>query len=190
MGSGYLTNPLAFLVQVIFGAYLLIVLLRFLLQAVRADFHNPISQFVVKATAPPLNPLRRIIPGFRGWDIASLVLLWLVQSLELLLIGAIGGRGAGLAAFAWAVPELVALILNFYFYAILIQVILSWVSPGNYNPAVSLIHSLTEPLLGPARRMIPPLGGLDLSPMLVMVGLVLLQMLLLPPLRMLFAMTP
>ncbi len=188
MNGGYLTTPLVFLIQVIFGAYLLVVLLRFLLQWVRADFHNPISQLVVKLTSPPLKPLRRVIPSFRGLDLASLVLLWLVKSFELILILVITGRGAGaLAALAWAVPDLVELLLNFYLYAILIQVILSWVSPGGYNPAVSLLYSLTEPVLGPARRIIPPIAGLDLSPMLVMVAIVLLQMLLLPPLRLLFA---
>lgn len=161
-------------------------MLRFLLQLTRADFYNPVSQIIVKATSPLLNPLRRVVPGFAGIDLAAIVLMWLVQSLELALIVMISGMGSNLAAtLAWAIPELVNLALNVFLFAILIQVILSWVSPGTYNPALSLIHSLTEPVLRPARRLIPPISGLDLSPMVVMVGLTLLKMLLLPPLQML-----
>lgn len=186
MGSDYLSNPLVFLIQVLFGLYILVVMLRFLLQLTRADFYNPVSQIIVKATSPLLNPLRRVVPGFAGIDLAAIVLMWLVQSLELALIVMISGMGSNLAAtLAWAIPELVNLALNVFLFAILIQVILSWVSPGTYNPALSLIHSLTEPVLRPARRLIPPISGLDLSPMVVMVGLTLLKMLLLPPLQML-----
>jgi len=186
MGSNYLSNPLIFLIQFLFGIYILVVMLRFLLQLTRADFYNPVSQFIVKVTAPLLNPLRRIIPGVIGIDLASVVLMWLLQSLELALVVVISGMNASLVAtLAWAVPELVNLAINVFLFSILIQVILSWINPGAYNPALSLIHSLTEPLLKPARRLIPPMSGLDFSPILVMVGLTLLKMLLLPPLQML-----
>ena len=184
MESSYFTNPLVFLVQVLFGLYAVIVMLRFLLQLVRADFYNPLSQFIVKATKPVLNPLRRIVPGVGGRDIASLVLAWLVLGVELLLVFLISGQGLQLlAALLLAVPKLVELTINIFLFSILIQVILSWVNPGVHNPAISVIHSLTEPLLAPARRRIPPMGGLDLSPMVVMIGLVLLEMLLIPPLE-------
>jgi YggT family protein len=184
MGSGYLSTPLIFLVQVIFGLYALIVALRFLLQWVRADFYNPVSQFIVKATSPVLNPLRRVIPGLGGKDIASLVLAWLVLALQSLLILAIGGRGlAPLAALLLAIPDLAELIINIFLYSILIMVVISWVNPASHNPAVGVLYSLTEPLMRPARRLIPPMGGIDLSPMLVMIGLVLLKMLLIPPLK-------
>ena len=186
MDGSYLSNPIIFLIQVLFGIYILIVMLRFLLQLTRADFYNPVSQFIVKATAPPLNPLRRIVPGIAGLDLASLVLMWLLQSFELALVIIVSGMGASLvAALLWAVPELVNLAINVFLFSILIQVIISWINPGNYNPVLSLIHSLTEPLLRPARGLIPPISGLDLSPMVVMIGLTLLKMLLLPPLRML-----
>ena len=184
MDSGYLATPAAFLVQVVFGVYAMLVLLRFLLQWVRADFYNPLSQFIVKATKPPLNPLRRVIPSFAGLDMASLVLAWVVMTLEQLAILAIGGLGfQPTAASLLAIPEVISLIINIFLFAILIGVIISWITPGSYNPAVSLIHSLTEPLLRPVRRRLPDMGGLDLSPMVVMVGLVLLEMLLIPPLR-------
>jgi len=184
MDSSYFTNPLVFLVQIIFGLYALVVMLRFLLQMVRADFYNPVSQFIVKVTSPVLNPLRKIIPSIAGKDTASVVLAWLVLTIELMLTFLIVGQGMQpLLALLMAVPKLLELIINIFLFSILIQVILSWVSPGNYNPAIGVIHSLTEPLLGPARRMIPPIGGIDLSPMVVMIGLYLLQMLLIPPVQ-------
>ena len=184
MGAGYLTHPAIFLVQVLFGLYATLVVLRFLLQLTRADFYNPLSQFIVRATKPALNPLRRLIPGLSGMDIAALVLAWLVISLEQLAILGLAGSGFQPAAAALlAIPELISLIINIFLFAILIGVIISWINPGSYNPAISLIHSLTEPLLGPVRRRIPDMGGLDLSPMVVMLGLVVLEMLLIPPIK-------
>lgn len=184
MGGGYLTQPAVFLVQVLFGLYATIVLLRFLLQLTRADFYNPLSQFIVKATKPVLNPLRRVIPGIGGIDIASLVLAWVVIALEQLAILALSGVGMQpLAAALLAIPEMISLIINIFLFAILIQVIISWINPGSYNPAIGLIHNLTEPVLAPVRRRMPEMGGLDLSPMIVMLGLVVLEMLLIPPLK-------
>ncbi len=183
MDSSYLTNPIVFLVHTLFGLYILAVMLRFLLQLVRADFYNPVSQFLVKVTNPPLKPLRRIIPGLGGIDLSSIVLAWLLKTLELLIIISLGTGTANLIApFIWAIPELVELLINIYLFGIFIQVILSWVNPGSYNPAVSLLYSLTGPLMRPAQKILPPTGGIDLSPMLVIIGLILLKMLLLPPL--------
>ncbi len=184
MGSGYLATPAIFLIQVIFGAAILLVLLRFLLQWVRANFYNPVSQFIVQVTSPVLSPMRRVIPSLGGIDTASLVLIWVLQAVELMLVVSIAGLGFHfIGAFLWAIPALVELVLNLYLVIILIQVIISWVNPGAYNPALTLLDNLAEPLLSPARRMLPPMSGLDLSPMLVMIGIVLLKMLLLPPLR-------
>jgi YggT family protein len=184
MGGGYLAQPAIFLVQVLFGLYATLVILRFLLQLVRADFYNPLSQFIVKATKPLLNPLRRMIPGLSGIDVASLLLAWLVIALEQLVILALSGAGLQIAAAALlAIPELISLVINVFLFAILIQVIISWINPGSYNPVIGLIHSLTGPLLTPVRRRMPDMGGLDLSPMVVMLGLVVLEMLLIPPLK-------
>ncbi|PVV11088.1 MAG: hypothetical protein B6D77_07500 [gamma proteobacterium symbiont of Ctena orbiculata] len=184
MGSSYLTDPVIFLVQILFGLYILAVLLRFLLQLVRADFYNPISQFLVKATNPPLKVFRRLIPGFGGIDLSSIVLVWLIKAIELFIIVSLTGTTINLLApFVWAIPELVELLINIYLFGILIQVILSWVNPGSYNPATALLYSLTGPVMRPAQKVLPPMGGIDLSPMLVMIGLILLKMLLLPPLR-------
>jgi len=184
MGAGYLAQPAIFLVKVLFGLYATLVVLRFLLQLTRADFYNPLSQFIVKATKPLLNPLRRVIPGVSGIDVASLVLAWFVLTLEQLAILALAGAGFQLAGAALlAIPELVSLFINVFLFAILIQVIISWINPGGYNPAIGLIHGLTEPLLAPVRRRLPNMGGLDLSPMVVMLGLVVLEMLLIPPIK-------
>ncbi|MCU7812596.1 MAG: YggT family protein [Candidatus Thiodiazotropha sp. (ex Notomyrtea botanica)] len=184
MSGSYLANPMIFLVQTLFGLYILAVLLRFLLQLVHADFFNPISQFLVKATNPPLKILRRFIPGLGGIDLASVILAWLLKAIELLLVLSISGNAVNLLGpLVWAIPELVELVINIFLFAILIQVILSWVNPGSYNPATALLYSLTGPVMRPAQKLLPPMGGLDLSPMLVMIGLVLLKMLLLPPLK-------
>jgi YggT family protein len=182
MGGSYAGNAGVFLVQTLFGLYTGAVMIRFLLALVRADFYNPISQFLVKVTNPPLVPLRRVIPSLGGIDLASLVLLLALQVLELLAIGLIKGvsfQPAGLVVLS--VAELLALLFQIYFFTILIQVVLSWVSPGGYNPAVSLLYSLNEPLLGRARRMLPPIHGFDLSPILVMIGIQLLNILLVAP---------
>ncbi|MES9970107.1 MAG: YggT family protein [Candidatus Thiodiazotropha sp.] len=184
MGSSYLTDPVIFLIQTLFGLYILAVLLRFLLQLVRADFYNPISQFLVKVTNPPLKIFRRLIPGFGGVDLSSIVLAWLLKAIELFIIMSLTGTAINLIApFIWSIPELVELLINIYLFGILIQVILSWVNPGSYNPATALLYSLTGPVMRPAQKILPPMGGIDLSPMLVMIGLILLKMLLLPPLR-------
>jgi YggT family protein len=184
MDSNYLITPLVFLIQVLFGAYTLVVMLRFLLQYVRADFYNPLSQFIVKVTSPVLHPLRRVIPSVGKMDVSSLVFAWLLKAVELILILLVMGHGLNLIGpLLWAIPELVMLTINIFLFSILILVIASWVAPGNYNPALSLLGSLTDPIMRPARRLIPPISGLDLSPMVVIIGLYLLEMLLIPPLR-------
>jgi len=172
-----------FLVDTLFWLYIMAVLLRLLLQMVRASFYNPFAQFLVKITNPTVVPLRRIIPGIAGFDVASLVLLLALQALQITLTSLLLDQNlapAGLLVLA--IAKLLNLLIYVFFFSILIEVILSWVRPGDYSPITALIHSLNEPLLGPARRLLPPLGGLDLSPILVMIGLRLLAMLLVAPL--------
>jgi YggT family protein len=184
MSSSYLTNPVVFLIQTLFGLYIALVAIRFLLQWARADFYNPISQFVVKLTSPVLRPLRQVIPGYAGMDLAALFLAWLLKSIELGLLVVVLGLNASLfGALGWAVPAVIELFLNIFLFAILIRVILSWVNPDPYNPAVALLTRITDPIMRPAQRLIKPIGGIDLSPMAVIIGLVLLEMLLIPPLK-------
>jgi YggT family protein len=184
MGGSYVGNAATFLIETVIGLYILIVMLRFLLQWARADFYNPVSQFIVKATQPPLAPLRRVIPGVAGLDMAAVVFMFVLKFVELWLITTLLGmapRIGGLAMLSLA--ELFGLAINVYVFAILIQVIISWVNPGMYNPVMGLLHSLNEPLLAPARRIIPPISGLDLSPIAVIIVLQLVSMLAVAPIR-------
>jgi YggT family protein len=175
--ENFLVNAGSYLISTLIGLYIIIVLLRFLLQIVRADFYNSLSQLIVKATNPVLKPLRRIIPGFYGLDIASLVLAYLLQVVENFLLFSIQGIPINPLILLWhSIGSLLTLILYIYFFAILVQVIISWVSPGTYNPATALIHHITEPVLRPAKKILPPFSGFDLSPILVFIVINLLIM--------------
>jgi YggT family protein len=184
MGGGYFSNAGVFLIDVIFGLYIFAVLLRFLFQLVRADFYNPVCQAIVTATDPPLRPMRRVIPSLGGLDTSSIILLLTLQMLNTALVALTVGAQlapAGLAVVALA--ELLSKTVWTFIGAILIQIVMSWVAQGIYNPITALIDSLTAPVLRPARRVIPSLGGLDLSPMLVIIALQLALMLIVQPLR-------
>jgi len=168
-----------FLVQTIFGFYVLAVMLRFLLQWVRADFYNPLVQFLVRITNPPLLPLRRIVPGYRGLDLASVVLAFALQLVEVLLVTLLLGRPLGVGGLLLlTVMELLKLLINIYLWGIIIQVVLSWINPDPRHPAARVLAQLTAPLLRPARRLLPPISGVDLSPMLVVVALIFVNLLL------------
>lgn len=184
MGGSYLGDAGTFLVQTLFGLYILLVMLRFLFQVVRADFYNPVSQFIVKATNPPLKPLRRVIPGLRGLDVAAILLLLALKYLEIFCIGLLKGyQLQPLGMFILSIAGLLSLLINVFFFSILIQVIISWVNPGAYNPVLSIIYSLNEPLMRPARRLLPPVSGFDLSPLVVMIVLQLSKILLVNPIN-------
>ena len=181
MGSNYLTNPLEFLISTLFSLYIMAVMLRFLLGAVRADFYNPVNQFLVRITNPLLVPLRKVIPSAGNYDTASIALMVVLQFLALSLIVLLRGSGfPALAILIATFAELVALLLNIYLVAIIVQVIISWINPGNYNPVTSLLYSLTNPVLRPIQRLMPPVAGIDLSPLFAIIGLQVLKMLLLP----------
>lgn len=181
MGN-YFGDAGSFLIDTIIGLYMLAVMLRFLLQWVRADFYNPISQFLVTVTNPPLIFLRRFIPGLFGIDLASLLLLVSLAIVKIYLISAISAITPHFSgALLLAVGEVIQLGVYVFIFSMLIRVILSWIQPGGYNPVLGLINRLTEPLMAPARRIIPPFGGLDLSPMLVFIFLYLTLMLVVRP---------
>lgn len=184
MGTPYAANAAVFLIKTLFGLALLAVLLRFLLAWARADFYNPVSQFLVRVTSPIVVPLRRVIPPLGRVDLASVVLLLALGALEYLLVGLVQGVTLSPAALpVLSLAGLLDLTLHVYLVSILVQVILSWVNPGGYHPLAALLYSLNEPLLGPARRLLPPIGGLDLSPLVVLVALQLISILLVAPLR-------
>jgi len=181
-----LSQALILIVQTLGSLYLLIVLLRFVLQLVRADFYNPLSQFIVRATHPLLRPLRRVIPSIGGLDLSSLVLAIIVQ---LLLMGAIlmiayGTIGNPLQLLVWAVIGVTGLLLDIFFYALIISVILSWVAPGSHNPGAQLVNQVCEPALAPFRRLLPSMGGLDISPIFAFLAIKLLDILVINNLAM------
>lgn len=184
MSGGYFNNAGVFLVQTLFGFYILAVMLRFLLQWVRADFYNPLVQFLVKITNPPLLPLRRYIPGYMGVDMAAIVLMIALQVVELILVAMLVDQNpqwVGVVVVAFA--ELLRLLVNVLFWAVIIQVILSWVNPDPINPGVALLDQLTDPIMRPARGVLPPISGIDLSPILVLIALQLLKILVVAPLQ-------
>jgi YggT family protein len=194
MGSGYLTSPLMLIINTLFDLYILLVLLRFLLQMLRADFYNPVSQFIVKLTTYPLRVLRRVIPSVAGQDTAAIVLcLMLIYGKFLLLrllsvpavqIGGVMAPVSGVSyvgLLVFSIADLIALTLTVFLIAVIIQVILSWVSPGQYNPVIGLVHKLSDPILKPLRKLIPSLGGLDLSPLFATLLLLVAKMLIVPP---------
>lgn len=184
MGGGYVTNAGVFLVDVLFGLYIFVVLLRLLLQLVRADFYHPLCQAIVKITNPPLRPMRRYIPAVGPVDTSSVVLVVTLQMVNTILIALM--LGASLAPggiLVLAIASLLDRVIWIFMGAIIIQVIMSWVGQGGYNPLMDVIDSLTAPLMRPARRLLPPLGGLDLSPMLAIIALQLARMLVVAPVR-------
>ena len=184
MGSNYVTDPAVFLIDTLFSLYILAVMLRFLLQWTQADFYNPVSQFLVKATHPPLRIMRRFIPAVGRIDTSSLVLALVLQMLANFSILAIKGLSIGIVALALlSVTDLVKMLLDILVYAIFAGAILSWFAAGSYSAASSILYSLTEPVLSVCRRLLPDFGGIDLSPLLALVLLQLAKMMILPPLQ-------
>ncbi len=148
-------------------------LMRVILQVVRADFRNPIAQAIVRITNPLVLPLRRVIPPIGKIDAASIVALLVVELAAASILLSLEGFGLPSAPVLarFALFDLLQKVLQFYLVAILVYVILSWVAPGTYSPAGAMLASICEPLLAPVRRIIPPIGGLDLSALFVLIGL-------------------
>jgi YggT family protein len=166
-----LNEIVVYLLQTLLSLYLVAMLLRFLLQVVRADFYNPISQFLVKITNPLLLPLRRVVPGFGGLDIAALLLAILLQMAAIVVLILLNGLSPPnvVTLVIWSVLGIIGLLVNIYFFALLATIILSWVAPGSSHPAIYLLHQITEPIMAPVRQILPPMGGLDFSPIVVFI---------------------
>jgi len=164
-------------VDTLSSLYLMVILLRFILQLSRADFYNPISQFAVKATNPLLIPIRRIIPGFAGIDIASLVLAVIFQSLVvgLKIVVLTSGMPNPLGVILMSAVIVLGFLIKIYFWSLLIMIVASWIAPGSHHPVLMLINQITEPLMKPFRKILPSMGGLDLSPILVFLVLQILE---------------
>ncbi|WP_025131036.1 YggT family protein [Pseudomonas sp. PH1b] len=176
-----LNDAAIFVIQTLGSLYLLVVLLRFILQVVRANFYNPICQFIVRATQPLLKPMRRIIPSVFGLDLSSLVLALIVQMVLFAIILTLSYIPFNvLGLLLWAPIGIFALLLKIWFFAMIISVILSWVAPGSQSPGAELAYQISEPFLAPFRRIVPNLGGLDISPILAFIVIQLLQQWLIP----------
>ncbi|MCB1705814.1 MAG: YggT family protein [Halioglobus sp.] len=168
---------LVYLIQTLLSLYLMVMLLRFVLQWVRADFYNPISQFVVKVTNPLVIPLRRVIPGYGGFDVATVLLAVLLQMAGIAAVFMIrfGAIPAPLPLLLGGLLGVVALLVQMYFFALLAMIILSWVAQGSRHPAILLLYQITEPLMAPVRKLLPPMGGLDFSPILAFILINIVQ---------------
>jgi len=167
IGTG--AEVVRYLVQAVGSLYLVIVLLRLLLQLARADFYNDLSQFIVKATNPLLRPLRRVIPPIGRVDTASLVLALAIQVLASCILILVMGFTIPnpLMLMLWGAIGLLSLTVKFFFWALIAMIVVSWIAPGSRHPALILIYQLTEPVMAPVRKLLPPMGGLDFSPILV-----------------------
>jgi len=173
-------NPFIFLIDTLFSIYIAIMLLRFLLQQVGADFYNPISQFVVKATQPLVSVARRLIPSIRKIDTATLVLVLMLIIIKLVLIFSIAGYPMnGLQMLVKGLYDLVSLTFDIFIIALFVQAILSWINPDPYHPVSSLLRSLTAPVLRPIQKHVPPIGGIDLSTLVGLIGLMFIKRLVL-----------
>jgi YggT family protein len=167
----------SYLMQTLLTLALLAVVLRLLLQLVRADFYNPVSQFLARLTNPLVLPLRRVVPSLGGLDLSSLLLALALQMaaiVTLLAVNGVGPPNIGLLL-VWSVLGVIGLVVNIYFFALLAMIILSWIAPASRHPALLLLFQLTEPVMAPFRKMLPNMGGLDFSPILVFILINIVQ---------------
>lgn len=183
--SSTLANPISFLLQTLGSLYILAILLRFLLQQARADFYNPISQLVVRASNPLLIPLRRVIPSLGGIDTAAILLAFALQTALIYLVALLYGQSPLTLPVSGvlfcALFGLIFMLLNLYTFAVIIIAIASWVAPQANHPGLMLLHQLTEPLTAKIRKVLPPMGGLDFSVMVLLIGIYFVKAYLLIP---------
>lgn len=182
MPSGYFSQPILFLIEVLFGLYMGIVALRIIMQWAHWEYHNPLVQLIIRATQIPVKFLRRFIPPLGRWDTATIVLLFVLAILKLFLMALIQPGLFSLSIILrLAIADIFSLFITLFSASIIIQVILSWIQPHNtYNPITPLISRMNSPLLRPIRKWLPEMGGLDLSPLIALLGLQIVSMLILP----------
>ena len=162
------------ILDTLLGLFALFVMLRFILQLVKADFYNPISQAIVRLTSPVLVPLRRVIPGVAGLDMASLVLVLVITLVNVSITVALKGfnplTNLGVIL-AICVFKMIASFANIFVFCMFLGIILSWVAPMTRHPAALLSYQIAEPMMAPFRKIIPPMGGIDISPIFVFLSL-------------------
>jgi len=166
-------DALTFIFKTLVDLYIITFVLRLILQWVRADTRNPLVYFILRVTNPLVMPLRRYVPPVRGLDTATLIVVFallVVRAVVLINLGCEGNADV-LQLIEIATLRLIQVTLVIYMFVILIYVILSWVSPGSYNPAAMLLSTIAETALKPFRRLIPSIGGLDLSPLFAIIAI-------------------
>jgi YggT family protein len=172
-------NAVSYLVGTLLDLYITAVLLRLLLQWVRADFYNPVCQFLVKVTNPALLPLRRLIPSIGRLDTAAVVLMMALELVGVWVVSRIASTPLDPVQIAvFSITKLLATLLMTYFFLIIAAVILSWLGGNLRHPVIPLVFQLTEPVMRPIRRVIPPIAGIDLSPVFALIGIRFLLLLL------------
>lgn len=166
-----------YLIDTVASLYLILVVLRGVLQVSRADFYNPISQFIARATNPPLALLRRVLPGGKRFDPAVLILALVVQMLAITAVLLLAGfmPPNPFILLLWSVLGVVGLVVNLYLIAMIAMIVLSWIAPGSHHPAIVLLYQITQPIMTPFRSLLPSMGGLDFSPILVFILINVIQ---------------
>ena len=173
------TGAVNYLVSTIIDLYIAAILLRLLLQWVRADFYNPLCQFLVKVTNPVLVPARRIVPSVGRLDTASVVVMFLLELVQLVIISQLSQAGFELQfMLLFSLRKLLVTLLMTYFVLIIARVIVSWIGSQSRHPLIPLIYQLTEPVLRPFSKLVPPISGIDLSPLFALIALRFLLLLL------------
>ena len=178
-----LENAASFLIQILFSVYIIVLLLRLLLQWHRIDFYNPVSQLVVKLTDPIIQPLRSILPRIANVDTATVVVLFIVDAVKIGLLFYLLEKHVPsiLGLMGVTIASLLDQLLNVFFYAILIRIILSWVAPSMQHAIASILYTITEPLLRPVRGFVPVVAGFDFSSLIVLIGLKVISIILVQP---------
>ena len=164
-----------FLVETLLSLYISAIVIRFLLGYARADFYNPLSQFLVKITNPILVPVRRYIPSLGKLDTSAVTVALVLMFIKTVLLAGLMGGSLNILTSAWvSVGELIRSVIWIYIIALILMAVISWIGSSQGNPVAPLVNSLVSPLVTPVRRRLPPVGMLDLSPMAVMMGLYIL----------------
>lgn len=179
--SDTMRRALMFLIDTLFNLYLFILVVRLVLAWVRSDYFNPVTQFVVKMTDIFVRPLRRIFPNIKNLETATLVLILVIEMVKFFLITFISYGFPNLLGLPiLASADLLYLILQTFTYAIILQAILSFVQPA--SPLLHVLYRFSSPIMRPIQRLVPPVGGIDLSPIPALIILQLMGIVLVTPL--------
>ncbi len=175
---GSFGNAGVYLLQFVFGALQMLFLLRVLLQLVRANFYNPLCQFIINATNPVLMPLGKLLPRVGRFDSAAALVFFILVAIETWLLFTLfaGASPSPLGLLVFAFADGLDLLLLTMLVIMVVRIIFSWVQPAQGNAIVPLLYQLSDPVMRPAQRLIPPLGGIDFSPILVFLAINLIRM--------------